>query len=547
MAGGKLSPRQRMINMMYLVLTALLALNVSKEIINAFVTVNDSLEVSNKNSTDKNANTYADFEFAMKNDPVKTKPFYDKALATRKLSDAMTKYIDSLKNALVVKADDINTTKGEKIPSLMEMDNKENYDVPTHLLCGSENDGRGAEASKFKAKLIEFKQSLLKNVSPEDQKKFQSRFDELLTTKDPDPNSEVYKRDSKRTWEMANFYHNPVVASVALLTKFQSDVKNAESEVINSLYGNINKTSFKFDALEGRVIAPTSYVLLGQKYSADVFLAAYSSTSNPKILVGDVDTAKVALRGQGTEIPVSGGMGKYEVTATSEGIKKWGGIITVLDPATNKDKSYAFTAEYVAAKPSTVISADKMNVLYIGVDNPMSISVPGVANDLVTASPSGGGVTLVKDPKLGGGHYIARATTQGECTISVTAKLDGKGVSMGSMKYRIKRVPDPIAMCANSKGGPINKSVLAAQSAVIPVMEAFDFELFPRIKSFKITVVRRGRDPIEISSESNALSPAMRDAITQSPLGTKIYFEYIRATLPDGTTRSLNPLNFVLN
>src|SRR3954471_5106012 len=115
MAGSKLTPRQRMINMMYLVLTALLALNVSKEIINAFVTVNDSLEVSNKNTTDKNKSSYDAFEFAMKNNPNKTKPFYDKAMAAKKLSDQVSAYIDSLKKALVVKADGIDLAKGEKV------------------------------------------------------------------------------------------------------------------------------------------------------------------------------------------------------------------------------------------------------------------------------------------------------------------------------------------------------------------------------------------------------------------------------------------------
>jgi gliding motility-associated protein GldM len=535
-----------MINMMYLVLTALLALNVSKEIINAFVTVNDSLEVSNKNTTDKNKLTYEAFDFAMKNDPVKTKPFYDKAIATKKMSDQMTSYIDSLKKALVIKTDGIKIEKGEKVPPLIEMGDKENYDIPTNMLCGTENDGKGGEASKLKAKILQFKQDLSKNVAAEEQKKFMARFDDLLNTKDPDPSSVVYKEDKKRTWEMANFYHNPVVASVALLTKFQADIKNAESEVINNLLSSISAKSYKFDALQARVIAPTSYVLLGQKYSADVFLAAYSSTSDPKIMIGDVDTAKKALRGTGTAIPVSGGLGKYEVSATSEGIKKWGGVITVKNPATNLEESYAFTSEYVAAKPSTVISADKMNVLYIGVDNPMSISVPGVANDNVSVTASGGGVSLVKDPKAGGGHFIVTATTQGKCMISVSAKMDGKNMPMGQMEYRVKRLPDPVAKIANLKGGPINKSILAAQ-AIIPVMENFDFDLFPRIVSFRVTMIRRGKDPLDLASTSNSLTPEMKNAIMTAPLGTKLYFEYIKASMPDKTTRQLSPLNFVLN
>jgi gliding motility-associated protein GldM len=188
-----------------------------------------------------------------------------------------------------------------------------------------------------------------------------------------------------------------------------------------------------------------------------------------------------------------------------------------------------------------------MNVLYIGVDNPMSISVPGVANDLVVPSISGGGGSLRKDPKAGGGKYIATVKTQGEATISVSAKLDGKNQAMGSMKYRVKRVPDPVAYCAGKKGGAINKAVLGAQPGIVSLMENFDFELYFKVRSFKMTIVRKGRDPIELSSNANLFSSQMKSVIAGSPIGTKIYIEYIKASGPDGTTRSLSPLNFVLN
>ncbi|MBL0073839.1 MAG: hypothetical protein IPP34_19375 [Bacteroidetes bacterium] len=154
--------------------------------------------------------------------------------------------------------------------------------------------------------------------------------------------------------------------------------RNGESEIINHLYTGIDASSFKFDALQARVIAPTSYVLTGQEYKADVFLAAFSSTSNPEILVG------------GAPITVESGMGKYSTRPGSEGLKKWGGVIKVKNPD-NTIKEYPFEAEYIAAKPASVVSADKMNVLYIGVENPMSISVPGVADANVTASVTGGG------------------------------------------------------------------------------------------------------------------------------------------------------------
>src|SRR5688572_388952 len=529
MAGAKLSPRQRMIGMMYLVLTALLALNVSKEIINAFVTVNDSLEASNQNTTSRNERIYADFQKAMQNDPTKVGPFNTKAQNTRKLSTEMIAYIDNLKKEITVKVEKLEA--GATVPAPRDIARKDDYDVPTNIMCGDKADGKGHKASEFKEKINKFKADILKPLSPADQKLFSPRLDQLLNTKDPEPKM---VQDNKKTWEMANFYHNPVVATIALLTKFQADVRNVESEIINHLYTSIDAGSFKFDNLEARVIAPTSYVLTGQEYKADVFLAAYSSTSNPEITVG------------GAPIPVEGGLGRYSTRPGSEGIKKWGGIIKVKDPATNQIKEYPFESEYIAAKPSSVVSADKMNVLYIGVENPMSISVPGVADPNVVPSISGGGATLVRDSKLGGSKYIAKATTQGEATINVTAKLDGKNVPMGAFKYRVKRVPDPVAMVNGKKGGPINKAELAAATSVNSIMENFDFELYFRVNKFRMTLIRKGKDPVELEAPSNLITAQMKSAIQAAGPGAKVYFEYIKASGPDGTTRSLSSVNFVL-
>jgi len=519
-----------MIGMMYLVLTALLALNVSKEIINAFVTVNDSLEVSNQNTSNRNARIYSDFQKAMLNDPAKVGPFNDKAQKIKKSSSDMIAYIDSIKREMTRQVEGIEN-KADSVPVARDISKKDDYDVPTNMMCGDANDGVGHGATKFKERIAQFKKEVATTLGPDDAKKFGPRIDQLLNTKDPDPDKVA---DGKRTWEMATFYHNPVVASLALFTKFQADVRNVESELINHLYTSIDASSFKFDQLEARVIAPTSYVLTNQEYKADIFLAAFSSTSNPEITIG------------GAPITVENGMGKYSTRPGSEGIKKYGGVIKVKDPATNETKEYPFEAEYIAAKPASVVSADKMNVLYIGVENPMSISVPGVADANVTATISGGGASLAKDAKSGSSKYIAKATTQGEATISITAKLDGKGVPMGQFKYRVKRVPDPVAMIGGSKGGPINKAVLAAQTSVNSIMENFDFELYFRVKGFRMTLIRKGKDPTELESNNNLITPQMKGAIQSAGPGSKVYFEYIKATGPDGTTRSLSSVNFVL-
>ena len=522
MAGNKLSPRQKMIGMMYLVLTALLALNVSKEIINAFVTIDDALNVTVSNIAGKNTQAYSAFDRALKNDETKTKPFYDKAQKARTLSDDINKYLSTVKDTLLRTTDAID--QGVKTPTSRELEKKDDYDTPTRIMCGDSNDGKGHTATALKAKIDAYKKAMIENLDPGDRPKFTKRLNDLFNTADPDPKM---VEDGKRTWEMANFYHNPVVATVALLTKIQTDVKNAESEVVNHLLASINATDFKFDTLSPKVIAPTSYIILGQEYTADIFLAAMSSTSDPEVIVG------------GNKLKVEDGVGKYTARPSSDGEQKFAGIIRIKKPD-NTTEDYKFESTYTAAKPSSSVSADKMNVIYIGVDNPFTVSVPGVAHDKVKVSATG--CTLTPDPKAGKGHYLTRATTQGDAVIKVSADLNGKVLPMGDFKFRVKRIPNPVAKIGGKKEGNIAKSAIAAQSAIIPEMENFDFDLFSKVKSFRMSRYGKGRDPIEKSSDSNLLTPEMKDVLNQCRAGDKILFEYIQATMPDGTTRSINSI-----
>ncbi len=533
MASGKLSPRQKMINMMYLVLTALLALNVSKEIINAFITLTEGIEISNANINTKNAATMDAFKTAMTADEKKAKPHYDRAVFTEKMTTDLVKFIEDTKDEIVTKADQVE--KGKPIPKAREIEKNDDYDTPTLVLCGDRNDGKGFKGSEIKKRIEEYKTKVIGNLEQKDQAIFKSRLETLLNTKDPDPNSKVYKEDSKKTWEMASFYHTPVVAALAILSKMQSDLKTAQSEITSHLLTNVNRTDVKFTDVEPKVVAPTSYVLTGQDYKADVFLAAFNKSSDAEIVVN------------GRNLPVENGMGKFVDRPGSEGIKKWGGVIKVKDPVDpTKTKDYPFEAEYIAAKPAAVISPTKMNVFYIGVENPVSISVPGVANNKVQASVSGGGASLTKDPKGTSADYIVKCTTQGEATVNIVADFDGKKVNMGAQKFRVKRVPDPVAKVAGKKEGNINKNALIAQSAVIAEMENFDFLLFFKITKFKMSLYRRGKDPIDIESSNNLITQQMKDALAGARAGDKVYFEYIKAVGPDGSTRSLSSVNFSL-
>ena len=543
MAGGKLSPRQKMINMMYLVLTALLALNVTKEVINAFVTINESVVLSNENIDKKNQNTYAAFAQAMSVDGAKYAEVNKRAENVRKGSKDLNKFIEETKVVLIRESDRLSVS--DSTPTLPAMDNKEDYDTPTRIMIGKDDHtGQGAVASDLKKRLEDFKKLIISNAPEASRSEYEKRLNTLLNTNDPEK-----VEDGKRSWEMMSFYHNPVVATVALLSKFQTDIRNAESQVAEDLFNSVGKFDFRPDRLTPKVIPNTTVVTNGSNYEADVFLAATSSTLAPDVFVNATfdSTTGICKGCEGQPLPSLGGYSKFTQASTGEGERKWNGVIRVTK-GDGKMDYYPFNATYVAQKPNSVVSAEKMNVLYIGVDNPMAISVPGVSSDKVKVNPSGAGIVLKPNPTAGAGHYMATVTTVGKSNISVSAEISGKVIPMGSFEYRVKKVPDPVATIASSKGGPINKNIVAA-GTLIPTLENFDFELFFRITGFKMTIVRKGKDPYEKETTGNQLTQEMRDMVASTRPGDKIFFEYIKAKMATGadqSTRTLSPMAFTV-
>ena len=526
---------------MYLVLTALLALNVSKEIINAFVTVNESLTATRDNVTIKNKMTYEQFKLSMTVDSAKWNAANSKAQLTKNAADNLVTYIEHLKDTLVRRTEGLD--ENEKVPALRDVEKKENYHWPTSIMCGDKHDGTGAKATELKNNMEAFKVTVLKLLAdnPKARASFQARLESSLDTK-AYPDAE----DEKRTWEMQRFYHNPVVASVALLTKFQGDVRNTEGQIIEQLYKSVEPDLYKPDIFRAEVIPESDYVLLGQEFKARVFLSATSSTLLPDVYIGaKIDPAtRQMVPTEAPPLKTEDNFSIYTDRPGSEGVKKWGGVINAKN-SDNTYTAYPFESEYIAARPTGVISADKMNVLYIGVNNPMSISVPGVSNDKVKTYSVGGGVSLKPDPLRGSGKWIATATTQGECTFTITADFGGKQQTMGKATYRVKRVPDPVAKIAGKNEGTISKEVLIVNS-LIPTMGDFVFDLYPIITSYRMSLYRRNVGLIEIDGTDNRLTPRMQEELRKAKTGDKVYFEYIRVKMPDGP-RSLPSINFTLN
>jgi gliding motility-associated protein GldM len=274
----------------------------------------------------------------------------------------------------------------------------------------------------------------------------------------------------------------------------QNDVKNAEADIINTLYNKIDANTFKFDKLEARVNAASNYVLIGDEYKAEIFVAGFSTTSNPQIWLGNYDSLGNHLGGpiDSTSVIVQNGVGYYTASPTSEGTTEWGGIIRIKDPANPMapPKVFPFKAEYKSAKPAVVVSPDKMNVFYVGVDNPVSISVPGVAPSDIRPSISGGTITGSN------GKYIVRVKDGvSTAVVSVAANIKGVNKPMGKgIEFRVKRVPNPEAEFAGKTGtATITEAQLKGGTMVTAKLDNFPFDLKFPIKSYVVSMTVNGK------------------------------------------------------
>ncbi len=546
MAGGKLSPRQKMIGMMYLVLTALLALNISKEILESFVTINEGLEKTITNFKDKNADMYSDFEGAYQENPTKVKPFYDSAKEIQIAAEEASNYIDRIKIKITAMLQKMDTSEvvgkdqfgNDTIMNLSYISSKDNMDVPTTVLIGSEpaNPKTGMySATDLKVKLENFRDVVASKVDSSN-----AIYQTVFSTFDFADKKEAGGSTSK--WETFNFYSVPAAASITMLSKIQTDIRNVESDAVKYLYSDVDAASFKFNKLEAAVISPSNYILLGDSFRATIFLAAMDSTKNPQIVVGkDVEMKgdRYVSKGDSLKVKMNEGKGYINIPTRSEGEFTYKGAINFEAPG-GKIIPRMFETTYMVAKPSTTISATKMNVFYMGVANPVSISAPGVSAESIRPSISGGGGSIKKGS---GGEWVVNVTKPGDVKITVSAELNGKNKVMGAMDFRVKQIPTPVAKVSGKTSGAVSPRVLAAASGIYLDMEGFVFDVRVDVISYEFSYVVDGfTSTIKVSGGS--VTQDVKDKLTRVKRNTNVSFENVKVKMPDGTTRFSTPVVF---
>jgi gliding motility-associated protein GldM len=524
MGHGKETPRQKMIGMMYLVLTAMLALNVSKEVVNAFVLVDVGLVTTTENFSAKNASLYTEFAKQYQLNPTKTGDWKDKSDEVHKKCNDLYDFIYECKEELLMKKDEEAIDAENKAVIWDNVHSRDNMDYGGEIMIINK---KGTELKEQIEGVREYMLSLI-----EDKEKYSSTVESIeaiLSTELPDVELDVGSKNVAATWETTYFNMLPLASVITLLSKMQADVRNAEAEIIEYLLGQVVAGDIGFNTIRPVVMADRSLVFPGEEYNARVFLAAYDSTKAPEVQLED-----------GTMLEVESGQGIYTATSNTLGIKTWGGTIKL--ESDGQVIEHPFEASYEVARANATISATAMNVFYRGLNNPVAISAGGVAESSVRAT-----ITSPHSIKrVRAGEYVVKPGVQGDkATVSVFADIEGTSKLMTRMDFRVLDLPTPVAKITGSKAGQANLTISQLTRLEIVEAEAEDF-LFE--VDFEVTEFKMGfSDASGIYAESpasgNRFTSDMKAVFRTMRPGQKLSLVDIKAIGPDGKVRALSPIN----
>jgi gliding motility-associated protein GldM len=494
MAGGKLTPRQKMINLMYLVFIAMLAMNMSKEVLSAFGLMNEKFEGANISSETTNAQMLASLDTKA----AEAKGEFTLAAATAHKVETISKdfysYVGTLKGD-VLKGTEIDKETG-KLP-YEAMDKGDNID---NWFTG---EGYTAKGSEIIAKISKYKADMKAAIGTE--KKYSSILGEI--EKKFDVSDVANKEGLKDKYLAYHFKGFPAVASLAKLSAWQNDVKKAESDIISAALGKAAVAAASYSNYKAIVVLDKSAYFSGDNVTGKVVLGRYDENTKPDNVTGAV-------------LDKSTGQAKINLTAGGVGEQKIGGKFTFTEDGKKIELPFDGTYVVVPKPNSATISADKMNVVYRGVVNPISISFAGVDANKISASAPG-------LSSAGGGKYKMSPGVGTEVKINVTGTLsNGQKVSDAKV-FRIKGIPGPVGTIRGEQGvvkGP--KSNLQV-SSIGAKLNDFDFEVGLTVVGFNLKIA--GQPTVVVSGNklnsqcAAALSKATRgDQVTISEIKTKL-------------------------
>lgn len=506
---------------MYIVLTAFLALNVSSDVLNGFNKVHDGLNRTNSNMASKNEAQFLYLADLYAQNPEKVGPWLIKGTELRNSANRLLSSIDSLRNLIAIEADG----KEGNPDKLVNLENLEASSVT--MLNPSTKNGE-----KLRNQITDFK--LLSASLVGDSLKRESILGMLST----DPEKLSGKDGITISWEESMFDNVPAIAALTHLSKLQNDIREAESEALSNIITNVDSGDLRVNELNPYVIPASNLVMRGGTYSAQIVLAAVDTTSRPTVYVN----------GSRLENP----HGFLEIPANSTGVHNMSGYMEIARSDGSLERR-PFSTTYTVMEPMATISPTMMNVLYAGIENPVSISVPGVPMGSVNATMTNGTLTRKGD------SWMARPSkVDTDAVVKVTANMDGRTVNVGSMTFRVRRLPDPSPFIlikdaqGNSsiyKGSParISKSLLLGADNLGAAIDDNLLNVNYSVISFSTYFLDAMGNALPEQSDGAAFSARQKEQIRRLKPGKSFFITNVKAKGPDGITRIIAPMEVSLN
>jgi gliding motility-associated protein GldM len=513
------SPRQKMINLMYLVFIAMMALNVSSEVLDGFEQVEIGLKNTISNSSKNNELVSGQIDSYYRINPEKVREWYTKSGQVRIATDSLYHYLQTLKERIVKHADGKNGNVNDIV-------HKDNLEAASRIML-SPMDGEGENLRKAIDDYRRMVTGLVQDTA-------KNHIIEANLSTEPPRRSRI----EGSSWESALFENMPVAAAVTLLTKLQSDIRYAEGEVLNSFLNSVDISDYRVNQVHARVIPESQIVMRGSQYRANIVLSAVDSTKRPTIFVN------------GVELP-SSAQGLFTINTSAIGTFPVRGYLEMPNNDGTTDR-HEFVSEYYVTEPSATVAPTLMNVFYAGIDNPIRIAVPGIPGGSVSATMSNGQLTR------NGDLWVARPVTVGtEAIVSVNARMpDGRTVEMAKTAFRVRALPDPMPYLEYKdvngnvrkyRGGtPISKRDLLTADGILAAIDDDLLNVPFTVLRFEVTSFDSFGNAIPEVAEGTKFSERQKNLLRNVTRGKQLYITRVSVKGPDGVERQISPIQVII-
>jgi gliding motility-associated protein GldM len=536
-------PRQLMINIMYLVLMALLALNVSAEVMNAFQTLDEGNEASIATVDKQLSETVGSVKDLLSDDTkARFRPIEGAIGEVQSITAEFSTYIDDIQSVLIDRSGNNNGEEDEgdfkETHGILAPRGKKNKDVTTRVLVLGD-EGKEPVGAELKAKIIDTRDRILAayetlltehgtkmDLNEED---IQKKIANVKANIPFDIDDEAWQEAGRPSWRDYRFGHMPVAAVLPLLSQLKSDLKSTEANMVNDMVQIAGGKTLDIDEFFPVFNADRSYVIGGEKITAEVLVGSYSSSLDP---------SNVDLRVNGQRLKIKpNGKADFTITGSGTGQKTLNTSVAVTNPLTGEVKKGEGKFTYEVGQRSVSVSADKMNVFYIGVDNPVTVAAAGVASGDVRVNVSG-----AASKKSGNNtNLVVTGKSVGAAKVNVTAK----GQNLGSFDFRVKRIPDPKAKIGGSTGGRLRSNIFKSQKGLYAELENFDFKAKCGITGFEILYIPKRADAVTSTNVGGNFTASSKKLVNLAKPGDNFTIRNIKGKCPgDNVSRDLGTMSF---